>query len=95
MKYENELDCGRGPADMMPVEDLSNMLHETRAMAKDAERLAGKIGEHLFGNKKEAACSGEAKCAESANFKEELSDVRSSLRNTIEYLAKLNTLIGV
>lgn len=95
MKYENELDCGRGPADIMPVEDLTNMLHETRAMAHDAERLAGKIGEHLFGNPKETVCSGEAKCAEPANFREALSDVRISLKCTIDDLAKMCTLIGV
>lgn len=81
--------------DVMPVEDLSNMLHETRAMAKDAERLAGKIGEHLFGNKKEAACSGEAKCAEPANFKEELADTRRTLKETLDALAKFCTLVGV
>jgi len=95
MKYENELDCGRGPADMMPVEDLTGMLNDTRAMAQEAERLANKIGNHLFGNREGGVCSGEAKCAEPANFREALSDVRTSLRCTIDDLAKMCTLIGV
>lgn len=95
MKYENKLDCGRGPADMMPVEDLTGMLNETRAMAQEAGRLANKIGNHLFGNREGGVCCGEAKCAEPANFREALSEVRTSLKCTIDDLAKMCALIGV
>ena len=95
MNYENEKTCSCGPMGAMPVEDLTNMLLETRAMAQDAARLAGKIGEHLFGNREGAVCCGEAKCAEPANFREALSEVRTSLKCTIDDLAKMCTLIGV
>lgn len=95
MKYENEIACGRVPADAMPVEDLTNMLNETRALAQDAGRLADRIGIHLFGHRGESACCGEAKCSDPANFKEALDDVRISLKSTIDDLAKMCTLIGV
>lgn len=95
MKYENGNACGCEPADMMPVEDLSNMLHETRAMAQEAGRLAGRIGNHLFGSKDGVACCGEEKRNEPINFKDELADTRRTLKETIDDLAKLCTLVGV
>lgn len=95
MMYENETACGCGPRDMMPVEDLSNMLHETRAMAQEAGKLVGRIGNHLFGSKDGAACCGEEKRNEPINFKDELADTRRTLKETIDDLAKLCTLVGV
>ncbi len=95
MKYENEIACGGGPADMMPVEDLSNMLHETRAMAQEAEKMANKIGNHLFGYREEPVRCGEEKRNEPNNFKEELFDTRRTLKETIDALANLCTLVGV
>ena len=95
MKYENELACGCGPEAMMPVEDLTNMLHETGALAQEARKLVDRIGNHLFGRGEKIACCGEEKRSEHVNFKEELDDTRRSLRETIETLAKLSTLVGV
>lgn len=95
MMYENETACGCGPQDMMPVEDLSNMLRETREMAHEAEFLANKIGNHLFGSKDEPVRCGEAKGAEPANFKDALAETRGALKETIDALAKLCTLVGV
>ena len=95
MKYENELACGCGPEAMMPVEDLTNMLHETRAMAQEAGRLADRIGNHLFGRREENACCSEAKRAEPSNFKEELAETRTELKQTIDALLKLCAMVGV
>ena len=95
MMYENETACGCGPQDMMPVEDLSNMLHETRAMAQEAGKLADRIGNHLFGRKDEAVRCEEEKRSEPINFKEELADTRRTLKETIDALAKLCALVGV
>ena len=95
MKYENEIVCGRGPESAMPVEDLTNMLHVTRAMAHEAEILANKIGNHLFGRKDEPVRCSEAKSAEPANFKDALAETRGTLKETIDALAKLCTLVGV
>ena len=95
MTYENEIDCGRVTGSPKPVEDLTDMLNETRAMAQEAGKLADKIGNHLFGNREGVVCCGEAKCAEPANFRDALSEVRTSLKCTIDDLAKMCTLIGV
>lgn len=95
MKYENEIACGRVSTDAMPAEDLTNMLKETRGMAREAGRLADKIGDHLFGGRKGDACCGEAKDAEPACFKDELAYLRSDLRRTVEDLAKICTLVGI
>lgn len=94
MKYENEIARGCGPESAMPVEDLTNMLRETRGMARDAGNLADKISAHLFGRREDAVCCGEAKCADTTCFKEELSCVRRELMGTIETLAKICTLVG-
>ena len=94
MKYENELACGGVATDMMPQEDLTNMLCETRAMTQEARKLAGIIGEHLFGNKNEANCCSEEKCAEPVNFKETLINTRRTVKETIEVLANLRAMIG-
>lgn len=93
MKYENA--CGCGTEAMMPMEDLTNMLHETWAMAQEAGKLADRIGNHLFGRREETACCGEEKRTDPVNFKEELDSTRCVLKRTIDDLAKLCTLIGV
>ena len=95
MMYENETACGCGSQDMMSVEDLSNMLHETRAMAQEVGKLADRIGNHLFGRKDEAVRCGEEKRTDTVNFKEELDSARCVLKRTIDDLAKLCTPIGV
>ena len=95
MKFENGTACVGLAADMMPQEDLTNMLHETRAMAQDAKKLVGIIGEHLFGNKNEAICCGEEKCADPVNFKETLRDAGNTIRDTITALEQIRVMIGV
>lgn len=95
MKYENELACGCGPESMRPVEDLTNMLHETGALAQDARKLVDGIGNHLFGRGEKTACCGEEKRSEHVSFKEELDNTRRTLKETIDALAKLCTLVGV
>ena len=95
MKYENGNACGCGPADMMSVDDLTNMLHETAAMAQEAGKLVNRIGNHLFGRGEETVCCGEEKRTGTVNFKEELDSTRCALKRTIDDLAKLCTLIGV
>lgn len=94
MEYENVIACGRGQESAMPAEDLTNMLRETRAMARDAGNLADKISAHLFGSREDAVCCSEAKRADTTCFKEELSCVRRELMGTIETLAKICTLVG-
>lgn len=95
--YENEKTCAIGPggAPSLPQEDLTNMLHETRAMAHEARKLAGIIGEHLFGNKNETICCDEEKCAEPVNFKETLRDIGNTIRETITALEKIRVMLGV
>ena len=93
--YEKETTCACRPEDMMPVEDLTNMLYETRAMAQDAKKLVGIIGEHLFGNKNEAICCGKEKCADPVNFKETLRDAGNTIRDTITALEQIRVMIGV
>ena len=83
--------CAREP---LPVENLTDMLQETAAMAVNVRIGAASIRARLFGEEP-VHCSAEAPREKVSCFRDELAETRRQLLVASETLAEITALLGM
>lgn len=98
MKYEERMPCAPGPgvcdSTERRAEDLTVLLHQTRAIAGDVLMKARSVKEHLFGREPEG-CNSEEDIPDAFCFQDELLKVRYILVGAYDALNELSCRLGV
>ena len=90
MNYPNEMKAAAGH-EPMPVETMTNVLHDVSSMTTDLLNMALRVNGHLFGK----GCIPVDKETDPTCFEEELKAVRTELLALAEEMSKMCCLIGV